>query len=107
MIEVGEYVRTDKGKIVKIDKEKINLQMLKFLDVEYGQIVKRSKNIIDLIEVGDYVNGEQVVGKDNNCILLLTDKGQTYLRNIFESKYIKSIVTKEMFASAEYRVETD
>ena len=53
MIEVGEYVRTDKGKIVKIDKEKINLQMLKFLDVEYGQIVKRSKNIIDLIEEDD------------------------------------------------------
>ena len=50
------------------------------------------------------MNGEQVVGKDNNCILLLTDKGQTYLRNIFESKYIKSVVTKEQFKSIEYTI---
>ena len=49
-IEVNDYVRTDKGYIVKIDEEKKNLQMLKFLDVEYGNIVKHSKNIIDLIE---------------------------------------------------------
>ena len=54
-IEFNEFVRTDKGYIVKIDEEKKNLQMLKFLDVEYGNIVKHSKNIIDLIEERRYL----------------------------------------------------
>lgn len=50
-IEVGEYVRTDKGHIFKIDKEKKNLQIAKFLNAEYGNIVKHSKELIDLVEV--------------------------------------------------------
>ena len=49
-IEFNDYVRTDKGYIFKIDEEKKNLQILKFLDVEYGNIIKHSNNIIDLIE---------------------------------------------------------
>lgn len=53
-IEVGEYVRTDKGHIFKIDKEKKNLQMAKFLNAEYGNIVKHSKELIDLVEVRRY-----------------------------------------------------
>lgn len=39
MIEVNEYVRTDKGYIFKIDEEKKNLQIANFLDVEYGKKV--------------------------------------------------------------------
>lgn len=42
-IEVGEYIRTDKGYLFKIDKEKKTLQILNFLDVEYGEIVNHSK----------------------------------------------------------------
>ena len=65
MIEVGEYVRIKKGYIRKIDKiekcpickkeEYINKEIIKNLHFENSyhkkDIVKHSKNIIDLIEV--------------------------------------------------------
>lgn len=50
-IEVNEYVRTDKGYIFKVDEEKKNLLIANFLDVEYGKMIKHSKQLIDLIEV--------------------------------------------------------
>lgn len=116
-IKVGEYVRTKKGYIAKITEidnyiwfnEKINkesgMAVYELSKVEFENlVVKQSKHIIDLIEVGDYVNGEKVVGRGNNCILILTDEGQTFLRNIFEDNDIKSIVTKEQFKSVEYIV---
>lgn len=116
-IKVGEYVRTKKGYIAKITEidnyiwfnEKINkesgMAVYELSKVEFENlVVKQSKHIIDLIEVGDYVNGEKVVGRNNNCILILTDEGQTFLRNIFEDNDIKSIVTKEMMKSIEYIV---
>lgn len=53
MIEVNEYVRTDKGYIFKVDEEKKNLQIANFLDVEYGKMIKHSKQLIDLIENKD------------------------------------------------------
>ena len=117
MIKVGEYVRTKKGYIAKITEidnyiwfnEKINkesgMAVYELSKVEFENlVVKQSKHIIDLIEVGDYVNGEKVVGRGNNCILILTDEGQTFLRNIFEDNDIKSIVTKEQMKSVEYIV---
>ena len=117
-IRIGEYVRTKKGYIAKITEidnyiwfnEKINkesgMAVYELSKVEFENlVVKQSKHIIDLIEVGDYVNGEKVVGRGNNCILILTDEGQTFLRNIFEDNDIKSIVTKEQFKSVEYIVK--
>lgn len=103
MIGVGEYVRTDKGYIVKIDKEKKNLQMLKFLDVEYGNILKHSKNIIDLIEEGDYVNGKYVcsIGTAIGNLPIINHTDGTFT----PSNLIETIVTKEMFASMEYKVK--
>lgn len=118
-IEVGDYVRS-----------KINGLLSKVTDIEtfeeLGQIVERyildnnynkgfcstekdsvivSKNIIDLIEVGDYVNGEKVIRLFNPTFLsmgelpyLITEK------NKFEEYEIKSIVTKKMYESVEYRV---
>ena len=52
MIEVNEYVRPDKGYIFKVNEEKKNLQIAIFLDVEYGKMIKHSKQLIDLIEEG-------------------------------------------------------
>ena len=74
------------------------------------EIIKSSPNIIDLIEVGDYVNGERVFGfgkfiydddTEEICSLTL----ETTISCLPED--IKSIVTKEMFANAEYRVESN
>ena len=51
MIEVGEYVRNDKGVIIKITSPRD----IGYLEEGYPgfekSIVKHSKNIIDLIEV--------------------------------------------------------
>ena len=102
--KVTDYVRTDKGYIVKIDEEKKNLQMLKFLDVEYGNIVKHSNNIIDLIEKNDYVNGKLVSNVDEvdkKTIIKLED-GDMYSTEIENDSFIKSIVTHEQFSSLEY-----
>ena len=49
-IAVNEYIRTESGDIFIVDNEKKVIQGIKFLDVQYGKIIKHSKNIIDLIE---------------------------------------------------------
>lgn len=63
---------------------------------------KVSENIIDLIEVGDYVNGEPVekVEKNEFDYIEIT----TTTEYITEDYYIKSIVTKEQFSKIEYRI---
>ena len=68
-------------------------------DTKFGDekcIIKSSPNIIDLIEVGDYVNGNKVI--DINGIIYVKDVG------FIEEIEIKSIVTKEQFESMEYKV---
>ena len=73
-----------------------------------SHIVKSSPNIIDLIEVGDYVNGYKVKGKTNDEVIVdyycyskeLCDGH--YLH--WHKDYIKSIVTKEQFESMEYKI---
>ena len=68
-------------------------------------VVKASYDIIDLIEVGDYVNGEIVtkVSLDNiECNYI--EIGYSYNRKGLRNKDIKSIVTKEQFSSMEYRL---
>ena len=106
-IKVGEYVRTRDGRIFKV--KQINEGYL-IEDIEYGglgcfmeYVVKHSFNIIDLIEKGDYVNGEKIieVRKQDGKIYLMTD--YVPIEHIKEG--IKSIVTKEQFQSVEYRLE--
>lgn len=82
------------------------------IDTHFGdeKIIKiSSPNIIDLIEVGDYVNGCEVrdisyYGVPNSKTLLELDKwlGNCYKKIANED--IKSIVTKECFESMEYKV---
>ena len=54
-IGVGEYVRTDRGYIFKVDEEKRNLQIVNFLNVMYCNIVKHSKQLINVLKKGDMV----------------------------------------------------
>lgn len=61
-ITENEYIRTEKGYIFIVDKERKVLQALKFLDVQYGNIVKHSKNAIELIIEKDIIRY-----KINNC----------------------------------------
>ena len=66
------------------------------------EIVKVSHNLIDLIEVGDYVNGGQVREKTKDYIRI---SGGNFIFEYLENeKDIKSIVTKEQFESMSYKV---
>lgn len=116
-IKVGEYVKFDNGEIFKADEDGIDyynyiLQANPRIKVECEpNIVEHSSNIIDLIEVGDYVNGKQI----NSIQLAKLDNGEIIKRLIcqlniydspiiYEDKDIKSIVTKEQFTSIEYKI---
>ena len=63
-------------------------------------------NPIDLIEVGDYVNGNKVTEemikmRDEQGVFGLPDKHRVFIDEI----KVKNIVTKEMFDSVKYEVE--
>lgn len=109
-IKVGEYIRTRHGKIGKviditnITGQKREKYLIKWNKAEVYYITgvtitKHSKNIIDLIEVGDYVNGKYVYKITPGCIYF---KGHAPENK--HSIWIKTIVTKEQFKSIEYEV---
>lgn len=121
-LEVGMYVRTNKVIIEKVlDILEFNGEdyYLNFINVAVlsdienivakskGKIIKASYNLIDLIEVGDYVNGKQVIKKWNEPFgefvgqdFMILD-GETSAPTI---RTIKSVVTKEQFESMSYKV---
>lgn len=114
-IQVNEYVRTKNNGIKRIDTIFKNKTVNKYgYEIgsdwdgkEYGiikttDIVKHSKDIIDLIEVGDYVNGykvEEVSAETNEVLLDHNGFGWRTLKNG------DKIVTHEQFANVEYKVE--
>lgn len=112
-IEVGEYIRTKNGVIAQLeyihDKDEV-YWFDKVIYSRYGEeidfltteelpkyIVNHSKNIINLIEKGDYVNGERVIVVESP--LIHTTDGEMCC-----VKEMKSIVTKEQFSNMEYRL---
>ena len=112
-VEIGEYLRLDNGHIYKWESNDYEWIYEEDEQLVYGNganeyewecdIKKHSFNIIDLIEVGDYVNGSYVEGfieknKFQNK-LIITEGG------MIDNNDIKSIVTREMFESMEYKVK--
>lgn len=115
-IEVGEWVRTKKGYIGKVIKIRERIETYKndreayLVDWSHkratyiSQIkdIKHSNNKIDLIQKGDYINGEKVTEITKNYITI----GKiTYA--IKDLKGIKKIVTREQFSSVEYVFEEE
>ena len=113
-IKVGDYVRTKDGEITRIvDTNMFDKTIYKDIQgVKYylEDIVKHSPNIINLIEVGDYVNGNKVFATDNRINdngekVILTENYDEWTDNgVISNKDIKSIVTKEQFKSVSYEV---
>lgn len=114
-IEVGEFVRTTKGlitKIISIEIEEyedgtseifIETELNPgYLDYTIEDIVKHSKQLIDLIEAGDYVNGHLVEEVRISCFdsLIFVHEYEIELRE----KDIKTILTKESYMSNCYKV---
>lgn len=121
MIEVGEYGRTNLGKIIKFawyEKEKgiLNDKAVILVDkmrtttdcfyyFEKGEcIVKHSKNIAEIIEVGDYVNGKLIhtIRKGKNYCYLYYGNCKTFV-----DYQIKEILTKEQYEANCYKVKEE
>lgn len=125
-MKVGDYVRNKYGIAKVIDIENNNgIDILVFdkpicflVNKETGKIkddrllnrlaiidgvdvskIKSSPNIIDLIEVGDYVNGEKVTSAENGYLAF-----GDYDYYITAVEEIKSIITKEQFSQMEYKL---
>ncbi len=121
-MNVGDYVRTKCGiaKIVGTEAQDLIINLDKAImynHVNYiasctlDEIIKSSPQIIDLIEVGDYVNGRKVskinLDKTLNkekCILC-ADTNYDCLDTVYKNEDIKSIVTHEQMEAMQYRVE--
>ena len=116
-IKVGEFVRSwngSIGKVTRIEEGRFlydNKELICFI----GSVVKHSFDIIDLIRVGDYVNGMLVVSvieldAESNYIptkivFVNRDEKCTLLPIKIYNKDIKSILTKEMFEANVYKLE--
>jgi hypothetical protein len=123
-LNIGDYVRWCNGDIARItDIKKYKTKEDEYyfdrvLDwhedrAENNNIVyeglldlkdfKSSPNIIDLIKENDYVNGSKVifVDKELKCVIVSNSVSE---RGLFYEKDIKSIVTREMFESMEYKI---
>ena len=134
-MEIGMYVRTEKGMIGKIThftKTEIEFDsLLYYCDYEdcsdkvcYYEtpeelefIKKASFNLIDLIEVGDYVNGHKVYKGDNGVLFLKIPNldsleirtvnlksADTNRQIINDTKWAKEILTHELFEANCYKV---
>ena len=118
-LKEGMYVRTKKGigRVTEYTKHKSWGYIVKVLgqyscythtsNGELSDVIKASYNLIDLIEIGDYVNGEKVTSAEP------VDKNDTdrylgfgdYDYYIHDNEDVKDVVTKEQFNSMKYVLE--
>lgn len=108
-IEVGEFVRLNYGKIDKVTNTDYYMQQ--YIECEKGTYLKEnikthSKNKVELVENGDYVNGWKVLAKTK----IKNNEMQVCILTAFEDEHwitinnetLKTIVTKESFKEREY-----
>lgn len=111
-IQIGNYIRTNEGisriQIVEHNRIFDEYNNCYFID----DIIKISSYKIDLVEVGDYVNGEKVVSIiDYDYKRIVTEiamfRGMGRGNYYIDDKDIKNIVTKEQFAQCRYDFEEE
>jgi hypothetical protein len=125
-INVGDYVRTKNktfqpsqiAKIVGMEKDSgyknqyyITLDHNLIPDYEFHiykeDIDKSSENIIDLIQVGDYVNGSKVIDIRTDEELEIGVESDNLIYHYIQNKDIKSILTHEQFEANAYKIEKE
>ena len=114
-IEVGEYVRTFNGLIGKVVEltDSGNYAIRIYNGAEYvvrAVIKNHSKDLIDLIEVGDFVNGYKIleIGNIKNSeqrIFTICKSDFKSICKIWEEQDIETILTKEQYQANCYTVE--
>ena len=118
-IKVGEYVRTtNKGirQIAKIDNHKTVNKYLYYIGEDFEgksyayikttEILKHSSNLIDLIEVGDFVNGMEVldIHIPRDIWEPIEIRADSRYTNFILAEDIKTILTKESYMANCYKV---
>ena len=103
------YVRTKKGEIFDCYESEQMHEPIYYPKksksngyIDYEDVYKKSDNLIDILQVGDYVNGyivKDILDNGPNGLVVQTAIDFLYERDI------KSIVTKEMFEQMEYKIE--
>ena len=113
-IEVGMYVRIKNRGIAKFrgwnayDENKVAIHTHNEGDIEItpvidkNTIIKASYNIIDILEVGDYVNGHRVEEINFENEEIFTDS--EYYCGIVEFSNVKSVITHEQMEQMAYKV---
>ena len=121
-ISIGEYVRTPKQGIWIIshinkpfeddDENKVCLcqnSKVAFVSINTIKQFKHSKNIIDLIQKDDYVNGHLVIHKYTDTYygqVILIEKALAEAEEKFlKNKDIKSVITAEQIKQIEFRIK--
>ena len=115
-LNVGDYVRTKDYGFIKIKSFYYSEDMIHILDENCNEYdfskelvddFKSSPNIIDLIEVGDYVNEyyvEDITNTGEELVLHIIT-GSNYFQSPFlYNEDIKSVLTHEQFETMKYVV---
>lgn len=112
IIEAGEYVRTENGKIDKVVSN--NYYMEKYIETEKdfifcNSIVKHSKQLIDLIEIGDILELREYVDyfKKSEKIGISDIDMLSDIKQAIRDKKIEvlSILAKESYIANCYKVK--
>lgn len=121
-IEVGEYVRTKNGEIGVFDRYSSRKENSLYKSLFYcfikirnrktplqcceDYIAKHSKQLMDLIEIGDYVNGMQVldVYKPRDLWEPIEIRVDSRYMNFILAEDIQKILTKEQMMANCYKV---
>ena len=109
VIEAGEYVRTKNGKIDKVVSN--NCYMEKYIKAEKdfifcNSIVKHSKQLIDLIEVGDIVKYKLKNLKYTNVttVRLVQDARSNKEKKLIDGYNLKQIDILEILTKEQYNI---
>ena len=114
-LEVGMYIRTKDGiidKILKLNKSYVKgvSQKDELYAYDIDNIVKASYNIIDILEKGDYVNGQRIYYDEELDFLYVQSfdaDGEFYQESITKNSFIdniKSVITHEQMEQMAYKV---
>ena len=115
------YVRNCYGRIAKIEDIEDNIaycdnwlyqryeEFITFIELnnekDINKITKVSFDIIDILEVGDYVNGypiyEIVEYEDDTRAIVIDDDNKSIM---WKKQDIKSVITHEQIEQMEYRI---
>lgn len=99
-MEIGEYVRTKKGKIFKYGKGCAYLG-------KDNAIIKHSKNIRDLIEVGDIL--KIYIRDDRKYTLYVPIENERMLKTVqsedIDIKLLVQVLTHEQYEANCYKLE--